>query len=85
LLCDPLRRGDGNEDSRVGVRCTGCDHRISRLTGRSTDLSAHMKGGFFHDGRFATLKDVIDHYNKNDSLKLTDQEVNQLVEFLKSL
>ena len=26
-------------------------------------LWAHSKGGFYHDGRFATLRDVIDHYN----------------------
>ena len=28
-------------------------------------LWAHSKGGFFHDGRFATLLDVIDHYNSH--------------------
>ena len=43
------------------------------------------KGRFYHDGRFATLKDVVNHYNKFFSLGLTPQEINDLVEYLKSL
>ena len=35
-------------------------------------LWAHMKGGFYHDGRFATLMDVVNHYNSFFSLGLTD-------------
>jgi hypothetical protein len=48
-------------------------------------LWAHSKGGFYHDGRFATLMDVVNHYNKCKSLNLTDAEKNDLVEYLKSL
>ena len=48
-------------------------------------LFAHMKGGFYHDGRFATLMDVVNHYNSFKKLNLTEQEKNQLVEYLKSL
>jgi hypothetical protein len=48
-------------------------------------LWAHSKGGFYHDGRFATMKDVVDHYNSHFKLKLTEAEVNDLVEYLKSL
>src|SRR5262245_4480756 len=48
-------------------------------------LWTHTKGGFYHDGRFATLKDVVEHYNAHFKLKLTDAEVNDLVEYLKSL
>ena len=48
-------------------------------------LFAHMKGGFYHDGRFATLMDVINHYNGFKKLNLTEQEKNDLVEYLKSL
>jgi len=48
-------------------------------------LWTHMKGGFYHDGRFATLKDVVEHYNAHFKLKLTDAGVNDLVEYLKSL
>jgi hypothetical protein len=48
-------------------------------------LWTHQKGGFYHDGRFATLLDVVAHYDQFFSLGLTDQEQNDLVEFLKSL
>jgi hypothetical protein len=48
-------------------------------------LWTHMKGGFYHDGRFATLKDVVNHYNDCKSLSLSEEEKNDLVEYLKSL
>ena len=54
-------------------------------------LFAHSKGGFFHDGRFATLLDVVNHYdsagvgNSGKPLGLTDNEKANLVEYLKSL
>lgn len=48
-------------------------------------LFAHMKGGFYHDGRFATLLDVVNHYDNFKKLNLSDQEKKDLVEFLKSL
>jgi len=48
-------------------------------------LFAHMKGGFYHDGRFPTLLDVVNHYNQLKKLNLTAAEKNDLVEFLKSL
>jgi len=45
----------------------------------------HMEGGFFHDGRFAILLDVIEHYDEVFSLQLTNDEKDDLVEYLKSL
>jgi hypothetical protein len=48
-------------------------------------LWAHMKGGFYHDGRFATLMDVVNHYNTCKGLNLSQNEKDDLVEFLKSL
>jgi hypothetical protein len=48
-------------------------------------LWTHMKGGFYHDGRFATLLDVVNHYNDLFQLGLNNQEKADLVEFLKSL
>jgi len=48
-------------------------------------LFAKTKGGFYHDGRFATLSDVVDHYNTQKSLNLTITEKQNLVEYLKSL
>jgi hypothetical protein len=43
------------------------------------------KGRFYHDGRFATLLDVVNHYNDVLKLNLTPQEASDLVEYLKSL
>jgi hypothetical protein len=43
------------------------------------------KGRYFHDGRFATLLDVMNHYNVRFSLGLTEQEKRDVVEYLKSL
>lgn len=48
-------------------------------------LWAHQKGGFYHDGRFATLGDVIDHYDEHFALGLSEAEKSDLAEFLKSL
>lgn len=48
-------------------------------------LFAREKGGFYHDGRFATYMDVINHYNDHFSLHLTDAEKHDLIEYLKSL
>ncbi len=48
-------------------------------------LWTHTKGGFYHDGRFPTLLDVVNHYDDCKSLGLTSAEKNDLVEFLKSI
>jgi len=48
-------------------------------------LFAREKGGFYHDGRFPALKDVVNHYNTAKNLQLSDTEMNDLVEFLKSI
>jgi hypothetical protein len=48
-------------------------------------LWAHMKGGFYHDGRFQTLMDVVNHYNVCKKLNLSEPEKNDLIEYLKSL
>jgi len=56
-------------------------YRTSPLRG----LWTHQKGGFFHDGRFATLLDVVNHYDTCFNLGLTAQDKSDLVEYLKSL
>ena len=43
------------------------------------------KGRYYHDGRFKTLLDVVNHYNVRFSLGLTAQEKIDVVEYLKSL
>ena len=56
-------------------------YRTSPLKG----LWTHEKGGFYHDGRFATLRDVVEHYNSFFNTNLTEQQKLDLVEYLKSL
>ncbi|MGI6225572.1 MAG: hypothetical protein ACOYJ1_04875 [Peptococcales bacterium] len=48
-------------------------------------LWTHQKGGFYHDGRFKDLLEVVNHYNKVFKLNLNESEKKDLVEYLKSL
>ena len=48
-------------------------------------LWTHTRGGYYHDGRFATLDAVVAHYDQHFGLGLTPAESTDLVEFLKSL
>ena len=48
-------------------------------------LWSHTRGGFYHDGRFATLRDVVNHYDTHFGLLLSEQEKGDLIEYLKSL
>ena len=48
-------------------------------------LWTHSKGGFYHDGRFKTLRDVVVHLNNCQNLHLSTNEVSDIVQFLKSL
>jgi hypothetical protein len=48
-------------------------------------LWTHTKGGFYHDGRFATLLEVVNHYDTHFNLGLSAQEKVDLVEYLKSI
>ena len=57
----------------------------SYVTQGLAGLWTHMKGGFYHDGRFATLMDVVNHYNNFMKLNLTEPEKNDLIEYLKSI
>jgi cytochrome c peroxidase len=56
-------------------------YRTSPLKG----LWAHQKGGFYHDGRFATLDNVVDHYDTTFALGLTAEEKGDLVQYLLSI
>jgi cytochrome c peroxidase len=56
-------------------------YRTSPLKG----LWTHEKGSFYHDGRFATLLDVVNHYNSFKQLNLSEQQKRDLVQYLKSL
>ena len=48
-------------------------------------LWTHTKGGFYHDGRFETLGDVIAHYDSHFGLGLSEPDEEALVHYLLSL
>jgi CxxC motif-containing protein (DUF1111 family) len=73
--------------SEIGIDSFQADRAPDRRyrTAPLKGLWTHTKGGFYHDGRFATLLDVVNHYNEVKSLGLTEAEKQDLVEYLKSL
>jgi hypothetical protein len=56
-------------------------YRTAPLNG----LWTHQQGGFCHDGRFATLQDVTEHYDCAFDSGLQEREKRDLIEYLKSL
>lgn len=77
-------------DSFEADRAPGHAYRTMNLAGifvreRGLFMFPQNKGHFYHDGRFATLLDVVNSYNNRFSLGLSDQEKHDLVEYLKSL
>jgi cytochrome c peroxidase len=48
-------------------------------------LFTHQKGGFYHDGRFATLNDVVEHYDSCMKLGLTGEEKSDLIAYFLTL
>jgi len=48
-------------------------------------LWSRQSRGFYHDGRFQTLDEVIQHYDLHLNLGLSPQEKKELVELVKSL
>jgi len=70
----------GIDDFQAQRSPTGA-YRTAPLAG----LWAHSRRGFFHDGRFATLEAVVEHYDRQFALALTAAQKADLVEYLKSL
>jgi hypothetical protein len=68
-------------DSFQADRAPDGRYRTAPLKG----LWTHEKGGFYHDGRFATLANVVDHYDQVFGLGLSAQEAADLVAYLESL
>ena len=86
----PLFTEPGNNlhsPEEIGVDSWQADRSPTHMyrTAPLAGLWAHQKGGFYHDGRFATLPDVVEHYNEQFHLNLTEQEKAALVEYLKAL
>jgi hypothetical protein len=86
----PLFTEPGNNlhaPKEIGVDSWQADRSPTHMyrTAPLAGLWSHEKGGFYHDGRFATLREVIEHYDDFLKLGLTDQEKRELGEYLKSL
>jgi hypothetical protein len=56
-------------------------YRTAPLAG----LFSHQKGGFYHDGRFRTLSEVVNHYDGCMNLQLSDEEKADLAHYLQTL
>lgn len=86
----PLFTEPGNNlhaPSEIGVDAFQADRSPTHMyrTAPLAGLWTHEKGGFYHDGRFATLLDVVNHYDAFFKLNLTAQEKNDLIRYLKGL
>jgi mono/diheme cytochrome c family protein len=73
--------------AEMGIDPFQADRSPTRMyrTAPLAGLWTHQRGGFYHDGRFATLRDVLEHYDRNFRLGLTEPEKLELIEYLKSL
>lgn len=86
----PLFTEPGNNlhaPSEIGVDAFQADRSPTRMyrTAPLAGLWTHEKGGFYHDGRFATLLDVVNHYDTFFRLNLSTQEKNDLIQYLRGL
>jgi mono/diheme cytochrome c family protein len=69
---------------------TGMDPRYAARTTqkryRTTPLRALWQHApYFHDGSATTLAEVVEHYDRVRSLRLTEQQKHDLIEYLKTL
>jgi len=73
--------------SEIGVDSFQADRSPTHMyrTAPLAGLWSHQKGGFYHDGRFATLLDVVNHYDAQFNLGLSDAEKKDLIEYLKGI
>jgi mono/diheme cytochrome c family protein len=71
----------------IGIDSFQADRSPTRMyrTAPLAGLWTHQKGGFFHDGRFATLLDVVNHYDSHFKLNLSESDKKDLVEYLKGI
>ena len=81
---------DNNTGKLHAPEETGVDGGYAARTANKKYRTTPLRGlahhpPYFHDGSAATLADVVNHYNRVRSLRLTDEQRRDLVEFLKSL
>lgn len=73
--------------AEIGVDSFQADRSPTHMyrTAPLAGLWTHQTGGFYHDGRFPALHDVVDHYNDFLKLELAAQDESDLIEYLLSL
>jgi hypothetical protein len=86
----PLYTEPGNNlhaPSEIGVDAFQADRSPTHMyrTAPLAGLWTHQTGGFYHDGRFATLLDVVNHYDGHLNLNLSAADKKDLIEFLKGI
>ena len=86
----PLFTEPGNNlhaPAEIGIDAFQADRSPTHMyrTAPLAGLWTHQKGGFYHDGRFATLRDVVEHYDSFLKLGMSEKEKSDLIEYLKSL
>ena len=86
----PLYTEPGNNlhaPDEIGVDSFQADRSPTHMyrTAPLAGLWSRQSRGFYHDGRYQTLDEVIQHYDQHLNLGLSAQETKELVEFVKSL
>jgi len=86
----PLFTEPGNNlhaPSEIGIDSFQADRSPTHMyrTAPLAGLWTHQKGGFYHDGRFATLTDAVNHYDAHLNLALSNTQKRDLVEYLKGI
>src|SRR5207247_10140806 len=86
----PLFTEPGNNlhaPAEIGVDAFQADRSPTHMyrTAPLAGLWAHQKGGVYHDGRFVTAEDVVDHYDTLLKMGLTEAGKAGLLDYLKSL
>ncbi len=73
--------------SEIGIDSFQADRSPTHMyrTAPLAGLWTHQKGGFYHDGRFATSLDVVNHYDAHLKLNLSSEDKNDLVAYLKGI
>ena len=89
--CHVGATGTDNNDGKLHQPSeTGMDAAYAARTANKAYRTTPLRGlwqhpPYFHDGRAATLKDVVAHYNRVRNLRLSPEQERDLVEYLKTL
>jgi mono/diheme cytochrome c family protein len=94
ISCASCHEGVTGTDNNAGKLHapdeTGMDGAYAMRTANKAYRATPLRGlwqhpPYFHDGKAATLADVVSHYNRVRRLSLDDKQQQDLVEYLKSL